>query len=217
MPVPCAALNALLFLSALRLIVSAPLLRLLLCGSRLALSALLLIRLLPLLLSMLLLPILLRLLSLLLCRSRLLLSALLLSGLLPLLWLSVRLLPTLLRLLLSLLLCGSRLLLSALLLSRLRSLLGLGVRLLPLLRLLSMLLCGLLLRGLGLLLFGMVLFFAFVLCIGRARDSEKQRQHCRADDSSYFHKFASSSSKPRSVTRYEGESALVIGFRPFFL
>jgi hypothetical protein len=155
MAVPCAALNALLFLSALRSPVPALLLGTLLLGPGLPLPALLLVWLLPLLLS------------------------------------GVRLLPTLLRLLLSLLLCGSRLLLSALLLSGLRPLLWLRVRLLPVLLwlLLSMLLCGLPLRGLGLLLSGMVLFFALVLCIGRARGSEKQRQHCRADDSSYFHKF----------------------------
>src|ERR1700686_4991417 len=102
MPVPGAAL------SALRLIVSAPLLGLLLLGPGLPLPALLLVWLLPLLLlGVWLLPILLRLLpSLLLCGPRLPLPALLLSGVRSLLLLGVRLLSTLLRLLLSMLLCG---------------------------------------------------------------------------------------------------------------
>jgi len=200
MPVPGAAL------SALRLIVSAPLLGLLLLGPGLPLPALLLVWLLPLLLlGVWLLPILLRLLlSLLLCGSRLPLPALLLSGLRSLLLLGVWLLPILLRLLLSLLLRGPRLPLPALLLSGLRSLLLLGVRLLStLLRLLlSMLLCGLLLRVLSPFLFRVVLFFALVLCIGRTGDSEKQRQRCSADDSNYLHKFCLLIPGPRSVTRY---------------
>jgi len=100
----------------------------------------------------------------------------------------------------------------------LRPLLLLRVLLLPILLrlLLSMLLCGIPLRVLSLLRFRIVLFFAFVLCISRTRDSEKQRQHCRADDSNYFHKFCLLILRPRAVTRHDGEPALVIGVRPFF-
>ena len=186
MSVPCAVLNALPLLIALRLIVSAPLLGvlcLLLLWLRLSLNMLLL-------------------------GPGLFLPVLLLVGLRPLLLLSVLLLPILLRLRLSLL-CGSRLPLSAMLL---------GGLLLPiLLRLrLRMLLCRPRLLLLAAFLFRMVLFFALVLRIGRARDSEKQRQHCGADDSNCFHRFCLLILRRRFVTRYEGEAALVIGFRPFF-
>src|ERR1017187_9707763 len=161
MPVPCAALDALLLLSAVRLRVSLPLL-----------GVLLVIPFRPLLLSVLCLPVLLLWLclplSMLLLRLGLLVLALLLSGLRPLLLLGVLLLLILFRPLLSMLLRGPRL------------------------------------RGLGLLLFGMILFFArlLVLGIGRTRDSEKQRQNGCAGNSNYFQRVSLLILRLQSATQY---------------
>src|ERR1022692_4260851 len=161
MPVPCAALDALLLLSAVRLRVSLPLL-----------GVLLVIPFRPLLLSVLCLPVL-------------------------LLWLCLPLSMLLLRL---------GLLVLALLLSGLRPLLLLGVLLLLILfrPLLSMLLRRPGLRGLGLLLFGMILFFArlLVLGIGRTRDSEKQRQNGCAGNSNYFQRVSLLILRLQSATQY---------------
>ena len=193
---PRALLNALLFLSALRTFI-APLL--------LGVSLLIVLLLPWRLLSMLLLTVLLppwRLLGML-----LLVVPVLLLRLLSMLLLVVLFLP--------LLLLGMLLLVVPVLLLRLLSMLLLVVLLLPW-RLLSVLLLlfrfGLVV--LALLLLRMILFFALLLllCIGRSRNSEKQRKNGCAGNSNYSHQFRLL--RLYSATQHGRSPSLFIGSPP---